>query len=117
MKKYLLASFFTIFCVLAAFAPPINGRVRLLFYYPPEQLTNVTFNVYHSINIAVPLTNWSILTNISQTQVDLDVIPGEHFFYITATNFWGESGPSNIANTPSVPLNSANGTLQIIKLP
>lgn len=81
----------------------LNSKVKLIWDYPADQITNVTFNLHYSTNISVPLTNWPTLTNVSTTNVDLDTQPGAYFFYVTASNFWGESDPSNVASTPAAP--------------
>lgn len=87
--------------------------VTLAWDYPPAELTNITFKVYHSTSIALPLTNWVVLTNaISTNQVQVSIAPGVHFFSVTASNFWGESTFSNIASTPALPRSDANLKVQ-----
>ncbi len=94
------------------FAPP-NGHIRLLWDYPVD--ADTTFNIHYSTDLAVPMTSWLVLTNVSTTNVDLDITPGKMFFYVTATNFWGESDPSNVAHTPGVYQSAVN--TRIIKTP
>jgi hypothetical protein len=59
------------------------------------------YNFYHSTNIAVPLTNWvKIATSMSGvTNLPVNIPAGTHYFFVTAQDWWGESGPSNIAST------------------
>lgn len=85
--------------------------ITLAWNYPTNELsTNLTFRLYHSTNITVPLTNWTVITNIAgtNTSVSLPVLPGAHFFALTASNFWGESDFSNVASTPPAPRSDVN---------
>lgn len=75
-------------CALTAFA------VTLQWNSQPEA---DSFYIYHSID----LTNWSVLTNTTGTNVTLPLAPGIHFFKLTASNFWGESTFSSTVGTPS----------------
>ena len=78
--------------------------ITLAWNYPTNELsTNLTFNLYHSLTITNPLP-WTVMTNIVGTNLvcSLNIIPGEHYFYVTASNFWGESVPSNILGLPPV---------------
>jgi len=97
------------------YAATINGHIKLYWDYPANELTNVTFNVYSTTNIALPLTNWLVMTNVNSTNVVLDITPGQRYFYATATNFWGESDPSTVASVPATPKSGTN--LVIVKLP
>lgn len=67
-----------------------------------------SFNLYTSDTLQLPLTNWLLLTNILGTNSSFSVLvtPGPQFYYLTASNFWGESGPSVVVSTPPVPTNS-----------
>lgn len=101
MKK-LIILFLTLTSLLA-----YDGRVTLVWNYPEEELSpNLSFIVYHTTNITLPLESWPVLTNVIGTQrsVDLTITPGKNFFVMKASNFWGESSPfSNIASTPDIP--------------
>lgn len=93
--------------------PPVYP-VQLAFSYPTNRLgTNLWFNVYHTTNIADPLGTWGQITNFpgTGTVFAVSIVPGEHFFFVTASNFWGESIASNLTNTPPLPLNLTNVTL------
>jgi len=76
-----------------------------------------SFGLYHSDSVVVPLTNWVCLTNFSgtNTQFSIQVVPGAHFYYLTASNMWGQSGPSNVANTPPVATDPTNVVLKVGK--
>jgi len=92
-------------------APP-NGNIRCEWDYAPTEVTNVVFRLYRSTDAV----NYTVLTNVvGSTNVDLVVTPGKNWFYVTASNFWGESTPSNIASTPAAP--NASGNLKTTKLP
>ena len=78
--------------------------------------TNVTsadlvFKVYTSSDVASPLTNWTVLTNVSwpgcmtngtNIVVNVPLTPGQHYYFMTASNWWGESPPSNVTNAAVV---------------
>lgn len=88
-----------------AWTPP-DGLVTLEWDYPEaERSTNLTFYVFTSTNVAVPLTNWTALTNVVGTNlsVQLQIDPGQRYFVMTASNFWGQSDFSEVASTPSLP--------------
>lgn len=79
-----------------------------------QVLAECGFKVYQSTNITIPLTNWNVLTNIVATnaqiggtnfQCALQVSPGQMFYAVTMTNFWGESDFSNTTQTPALPTN------------
>lgn len=37
---------------------------------------------------------------VAATTASVETTPGKHTFYVTATNSWGESAPSNTVTTP-----------------
>ena len=116
MKKLTSIFLLTTLCCILAYAAAIDGKVTLVWDYPvSEMTTNLTFKVYSSTNIIIPLTNWVVLTNIVGTtnSVKVQITPGACFFYVTASNFWGESNPSNVASTPVLPRSPQN--LKIFK--
>ena len=85
---------------------PGSDTVTLVWDYPSAELnTNLTFKLYHSINPTLPLAQWTPFTNIAGTNlsVALSIDVGVHFFFLTASNWWGESDPSNVASTPAPP--------------
>lgn len=67
------------------------------------------FYLFHSLTLKEPLTNWVCLTNVAGTDRSLktDVIRGQNFFYLCASNWWGMSDPSNVAETPAVPVTAS----------
>jgi hypothetical protein len=87
-------------------ADALTGDITLIWDYPAAEMeTNLTFLVFHSTSITVPLTNWLVLTNVVGTNlsVKLTVIPGKNFFVMKATNFWAASDFSDVASTPALP--------------
>jgi hypothetical protein len=58
--------------------------------------------VYWSPTPAAPLP-WQLLS-VAQgptTNVVFPFTPQRGYFYVTASNMWGESGPSNVTNVPA----------------
>ena len=91
---------------LALLAGPPSGKVTLAWDYPTNELTtNLVFKLYHSTNIVAPLGTWTVLTNVVGTNLSVSVVvtPGVNFFAMTASNLWGESDFSNVAETPALP--------------
>lgn len=58
------------------------------------------YRLYQSTNIAGPF-NYIGSANTTNFVVT-GLSPGVYFWYVTATNYWGESLPSNKASTPPV---------------
>lgn len=79
------------------------ATITLLWDYPTNDLgADLTFKVYSTTNIAVPMTNWQVSTIVgTTTAAQVTMAPSRRFFFVTASNIWGESGPSNITNTPA----------------
>ena len=94
----------TLLALGPAFTP--SGRINLSWSYPTNEFdTNLVFRVYSSTNATDFLTNWSVLTNVVGTNLSatVTIAPGARFFFMTASNFWGESNPSEVASTPALP--------------
>lgn len=94
---------------LLAFGGVATGPTQVTLAWNPQSGVD-TFYLYTSTNAALPLNQWTPLTNAPGTATNLVVImtPGQQFFFLTASNLWGESGPSNTANTPPVPTGQTN---------
>lgn len=89
-----------------AWADPTNATVNLAWDYAPEDLsTNLTFKIYGSPTNSTPSTNWMVLTNVVGTNLtaSVQIVPGRYFFSATASNAWGESLFSNVAETQGLP--------------
>jgi DNA-binding CsgD family transcriptional regulator len=99
--------------LLAFTGIPLRNSVTFLWNYPASELsTNLTFRIYASSDVIVPSTNWTVLTNVVGTnlQVTVPMQPTNLFFFITASNLWGEGPPSAVVATPPPP---RNGSLTI----
>lgn len=113
MKRFglILAALLLGWSSLTAALTPKN--ITLAWDYPTNELsTNLTFRLYGSTNIVQPMTNWILLVTIPGTNLStvLSVVPGEHFYALTASNvFWRlESDFSNVASTPPAPRSDVN---------
>lgn len=72
------------------------------------------FLLHQSTNVQTPMSNWPVVYSVSATNTNsfttvgatnvysapLTNVPGQWFFFCTASNLWGESDPSNVADTP-----------------
>lgn len=56
-----------------------------------------SYSVWWATNIIGP---WAKITNVVSTNATVQVPVGANFFRVTASNYWGEAQPSNIAWTP-----------------
>lgn len=84
---------------IAAVVPP-SPTVTLSWDYPSDQLgTNLTFKIYHSTDITVPMTSWTVLTNVVGTNLSAKIPMGSgaHFFALTASNSAGESAFATVS--------------------
>lgn len=98
-------------CIAAVGIKP----VILEWDYPTvDESPDLVFKLYHSPIASAPLANWVCLTNIPGTnrQVRVNVEAGKNFFYLTASNWWGESTPSNVASTPALPRSDMQPTIK-----
>jgi alpha/beta superfamily hydrolase len=104
MKKWL-----SIGILLATVAASVSEIVTLAWQHGasgPDPAT--TYRIYHSTDVALPVAQWAEVAQIAgdQTNHSLNIMPGEHFFVMNASNFWGlSSNYSNVASTPEVPVN------------
>lgn len=89
-----------------------SGPVPVTIYWSYPATNQVdSFYVYYTTNVILPMP-WTPLTNSPGTQLNATVslTPGQYYFYVTASNFWGESGTSNVTNTPTILSNNPTGT-------
>lgn len=89
----------TILFLLVALSITAQPRstATLTWDYPTNELASVRFNLYSSTNVALPASTWPLLTNVSGTNVVVQINPGQCFYFCTASNEFGESIPSNVA--------------------
>lgn len=79
-----------------------------------EQVT--AYQLYSATNVTGPYAISAITANGSQTNLTLtNVVRGQAFYYLTASNFWGESLPGEAVSTPK--LATEVGTLTIKLVP
>lgn len=77
--------------------------VTLSWSYPPEAETvDLTFKLYHSLDLAAPLPQWPLLRTIPATErsVVLPAIQSQEFFIVTASNYLGESNFQTLNDQP-----------------
>lgn len=89
--------------ILAVALSSHAADLRLAWDYAPEELgTNMVFKLYSHTNANEPATNWAVtILPGTGTTARVVMIPERRFWFVTASNFWGESGPSNIAGAPN----------------
>lgn len=104
-----LAAFFGAVALITSFAvgtaPPLKNSVSLSWDYDTNNAPDV-FKLYTSTDITTPTTNWTLVATVSGNihNATISNIPAQQaFYYVTASNWWGESNPSNIAGTPQIP--------------
>lgn len=96
-----------------------SGKLTLEWNYPSNNDASISFYLLATNDISAPITNWPVLWSGSYSNTILtngfdgvaftnhvlvQIQPGQMFFVMYASNFWGVSTTSNIASTP--PLNS-----------
>lgn len=89
--------------IIALLLGSLHGaEVKIDWDYPQDEMgTNLVFIISSHTNANEPLTNWfRIVVPGTSTTARAVMVPERRFFFVTASNFWGESGPSNIADTP-----------------
>lgn len=68
----------------------------------PSDQQVIVYNIYGATTVTGV---WTLQAIVSGTLSNYTLqVDNSHpaFFYVTASNFWGESNPSNITNSPSV---------------
>lgn len=80
----------------------LSVLITLLWDANPESDNVQAYYVWQTTNVSVPFAQ---VTNAATNGITFDRVPGRYFFYVTASNFWGMSAPSNITNTPTVASN------------
>lgn len=130
-QTWLLASLLMSLVGAAAIFPPLppgaTAPLVLSFDYPTNAMdTNLVFQL-RGTNALVPIsTNWPVEMVIPATNYWTNgwalpvtgtnytitftnpTLPGIHFWFVTAGDFWGESIPSNVLEIPPLPANTGN---------
>ncbi len=106
IKKACLLLFAVTATALAVVLPgTMRNTISLTWDYDTNSPPDV-FKLYTSTNAAMPTTNWTLVAGVSGTirNITISNINAQQcFFYVTASNWWGESTPSNVAGTPQIP--------------
>jgi hypothetical protein len=103
-QPFLISLFIPCVCLLAALPTPQERT--LSWTYPSNELsTGTTFQVFMGTNLAVPITNWTVITNMvgTSTAMKIMLVPGNYFFAVRATNLWGVENFSEVAEAPYPP--------------
>lgn len=129
MKKlFLLISCFSLF----AFDWTKPQSRTLIWNYTNNISPDISFNIYSSKDLGIPLAAWSLFTNVTATNMTtkatLDTnnlsitecsfhflqIPGLQFFAVKAYSefYKQESDFSNVTNTPATPVSSQSLRIQ-----
>lgn len=100
-------------CLLGHALIPPQVWVTIIWEYTNTTATADCFYIYYTTNMLQPLP-WTVLTNAPGTNRSVTVLikPDTYFFYGTASNMWGESGPSNQIGTPAPVSNPTNLTIR-----
>lgn len=135
MKKYLIrcVQAFLLGLLVSAFTgQPPNQHFSLAWDYPTNSVSDdLQFNMYCAVDASLPLTDWTIYSSGSYTQYWTGTVSGTNYtyalsnnvpamrslvFFVTASNMWGESMPSNtVTSSPS--LKPISNTLRIVPTP
>src|SRR5262245_5962019 len=70
---------------LAGFVPPQSKTLILKWNYS-QMSTDIVFKVYSTTNLASPVWKWPVYTNIATTSCVVQMLPGNHYFAVTASN-------------------------------
>jgi len=94
----------TLLLLLASYCLPQSvSSIRLSWDWTEETKPD-SFTIYTGDNPLgesyTPLVTVNYPSGVFPDWVVVPMLPGEHYFYVTARNFWGESHKSNIASTP-----------------
>lgn len=132
MKKYAIL----ILCCASCLGLSIDWNQpqlrTLVWNYTNNVSPDISFNIYSTTNIAEPLENWKLFTNVYQTNMTIKVstdaqdtvftscyfnfmqIPQRQYFAMKAYSafYKAESVFSNVTNTPAAPLSSQNLLIQ-----
>ena len=89
----------------AAGTVPASKTVSFTWDYDTNSVVDA-FKLYTSTNVNAPSTNWTLIGTVSSSirAINLsNVAPAQAWYFVTASNMWGESLPSNIVGTPQPP--------------
>jgi hypothetical protein len=99
-RSAFLAAFLAFLVGAAIAAAP--QFVTVGWFYPDSGSDIDCFKIYSSGDLAVPLAQWKLALTVpgSNLVADVPVYTTKAFYYVTASNFLGESTPSNTLRVP-----------------
>jgi hypothetical protein len=82
-----------------------SHRVLRLAWDPNDPREEAQYIIYSAPEVSGP---WVKAAHLSDTTWNIAAVGERQFYYVTASNAWGESDPSNITNTPclAIPVRS-----------
>jgi hypothetical protein len=81
---------------------------------PEEEITS--YQLYSATNVTGPYTLRAATTNGAQTNLVLtNIVASRSFYYLTASNLWCESLPSNTVTTPAPAKSSTSLVIRVQK--
>lgn len=99
MKKLIML--ILILAAMTAWAP-LKSLKLVWDWVGPIQEQN--FMVHMSTDPFLPLTNWPAIAFVQGTnEYRIQPLQQKAFYYVTTTNMWGESDPSNPVTVSSAP--------------
>jgi hypothetical protein len=106
--KYKLLPLIFLFTLAAIGAPPgvMRTNLTLRWDYPANELsTNLTFKIYSTTNLSLPVTNWPVFVTVVGTNLShpVPVEDFKRFFSMTASNLIGEGNFSMVVEKPAPP--------------
>lgn len=111
-KTGLLASI-ALLTALFVYAQASFETVTIEVSYPPDELPGTTLRLYSSQDVTVPLTNWTVIGTVFETNKFTLQMPQEkRFFSVKASNFWGEGNFSSVVLTPAPVRTSAQVSIR-----
>ena len=81
---------------IVPFAAPVPSRT-LVWYYPPNLLTNVYFEVWHSTDLSIGFAGFTLVAMVDSTNYTIPAGLAQEFFIVRATD---TNGVHSIWNVP-----------------
>lgn len=108
MKSYLLSAVVALAAAAAVVIPPPAppGTVTIAWDYPPALLdTNTTFRLHSSLDVSQPLSSWPVSVTVTgQTWANVPTNASQAFYFVTVSNSFGVSDPSEVRALPPLPV-------------
>jgi hypothetical protein len=94
-----------------------NAQVELSWdaLTPAEMASGVTFYVVSHTNVAAPKLTWPVIGSTTNLSFVYDVVPGERYYLVYPSNFWGVGPFSQVAATPAPLRDDQSNRLRIKK--